>query len=224
MFWLLSLLQAAVAAPCPSYLDALDQAETAASTHDFEVLEAELAKARRGVACGPIIDNRVIRSRFWLTHAIMLDAKRDIQASDDALHAAWRADPRADLSMLPPHLRQRYTEVTEWPNDEAAFRMFPVPSSQSVIFIDGVATGARRADGEVDPEISTSAGLHIIQLVDNLDSFLASAGIVRNIPTDGVAIIDINDITDLFGGGVERGAFPSSISKKTSGGGCAGRR
>ena len=102
--------------------------------------------------------------------------------------------------------------------------MFPVPSSQSVLFIDGVATGATRADGESDAEIATSAGLHIIQLVDNLDTFQASAGIIRNIPTDGVAIIDINDNTDLFSGGVERGAFPSSIGKKSSSGGCAGRR
>jgi hypothetical protein len=209
---------------CPSYVDQIEAAEAAISGTDYETLNDALGLARDGLRCGSILESKSLRARFWLAHAVLFDWRGDRPATDDALFAAWRANPQLDLYVLPRELRQRFTEVTERPTDEAKFRLMPPPLEGTVMFIDGIATSSRRADGGLEDTITTTTGLHILQLVEDIDNMNAAAARVVNLPGDNVTQVDVHDDSDPFGAGRSRDAFPVSVVDKKGSGGCAGKR
>jgi hypothetical protein len=224
---LLALLWTAIAGdPCPDFRGSVENAEKALSPLRIDALSEYTLEAQRGLACGPIATKAEWRARFWLVLSVMLDNSGDRSSVDDALSAAWRAWPNVSVRRLPSHLQNRYAELTEVRPEEASFRLLPLPDREAIIYVDGRAT---RADAlhsslEADAALKTKAGLHIIQLAENIDLENATAGGVRDLQSGEVEIFDINNMA-LFGrssassiqlpGRVRAGNGPQ--------GGCAGR-
>jgi hypothetical protein len=224
MLVLFSLLLSAFAGTCPNYLDQIEAAEAAIPKDDYEALDEALALVREGLTCGPVLESKALRARLWLAHAVLFDWRGDRPATDDALYAAWRTNPQLDLYVLPRALRQRFTEVAERPSDTAKFRLSPPPLQGAVLFIDGVATSSRRSEGGLEETLTTTTGLHVLQLVENLDSMTTSAAKLVNLPGETLTQVNIEDDSDPFGGGRSRDAFPVSVLDRGPSGGCAGKK
>jgi len=167
---LLALLTApAHAAGCPDYVEAVRNAYAAVPLRDPDALLAALETAERGLRCGPIADDKVIRGKFWLAQAVYLDMVGDTRTADRAVYAAWRAWPDLPRRDLTSRLRDAFDAIISRPIDEASFALIPLPAVNNVVFIDGAAAFIVRQDvtGDIDQEIRTSAGLHIIQLASD---------------------------------------------------------
>jgi hypothetical protein len=220
---LLCLTLSFPALACPSYVDSLEAAEAAASKDDFEALHEALAETREGLKCGSILESKSIRARFWLAHAVLFDWRADVKATDDAMFAAWRANPKADSALLPRHLRDRFVKVQAWPTEEATFRLVPATVDGAVVFIDGIATNARRTGGGIESVLQSTSGLHIVQLIESVSAMDASAARVVNLPAMELSQVNIHDDTDPFGSTRDVSAFPTSVVTRSAGG-CSARR
>lgn len=187
IFVLMSMIGMAWA--CPDYVAAIEDAEQAARTKNYELLEESLVQAQRGLSCGPILENRTVRSSFWLSQAILLDAYGDRATSDRALVAAWRSDPDSPITRLPNHLRVRYAKVVEMPYEDSRFRLHPAPDPEAAIYVDGQPFQQRSVGGE-DTSITTKVGLHIVQLAESPIVLNATAARVVDL-SEGESEFDI---------------------------------
>ncbi len=212
-----------VASACPDYIQAIEDAEQALRSENMTVLEEALVQAERGLACGPILENRRLRASFWLSQAVRLDARSDRTTSDKALLAAWRADADVSIGALPTHLRVRYGKVTRRPKQDASFRLVPAPDPNAVIYVDGQAFQQRASDQALahDASILTTSGLHIIQLAETPVALKASASRVPDLPPDEVVQFDIYE-EDLLGGPLTPLRIGRDFDRPTRG--CASQR
>lgn len=217
MLTLLLAWTVAQAAPCPDYVAAIDQSEAAIRGNHIEALHTQMEEVRRGLACGPILDNPILQARFWLARAVLLDAYGDVDGADDALYAAWRANPAAAVGHLPSILRARYARVVDRVTDEAAFRLSPLPEPGSVIYVDGVALHVV-GEGELEAlsHVRTQAGLHIVQVTPDAASLNALAARVRNLQADRISEFNIHE-QDLLGRPPDELTLPRDLSRPAGG-------
>lgn len=210
-------------ASCPDYIQAIEDAEDALKRKDYDRLEESLEQAQRGLSCGPILENRALRSSFFLSLAVLLDAYGDSATSEMALVAAWRADPNVSIRRLPNHLRVRYSKVIERPFDDVKFRLHPAPDPNAVIYVDGRPFQQRAVDDSLahDASIQAKAGLHIIQLAETPIALTATASRVSDLSNGEFFEFDIYEEA-LLG----RPLTPLQIGADfgRASGGCSGRR
>jgi hypothetical protein len=220
----LAFWSATAADPCPDVQTAVSYAEAALQPLDVDTVAEQTVAAQRGLACGPIVNSPQLRARFWLVLAVMLNEAGDRSSVDDALSAAWRTYPDLSVAKLPARLQERYAELTEIPPEDASFRLLPLPDREAIIYIDGRATSAEalHVSLEADAAIRTKAGLHIIQLAEDVSATTAVAGGIRDLQSGEVEIFDIHKMS-LFGRGSSSSiSLPSRVRTSGPQGGCAG--
>lgn len=219
---LLTLLPPAQAAPCPDYVQALERAEDAierGAAGRVQLGEA-MNEFERGLRCGPIIESRSLRARFFLAAAVWTDIQRDEEGVEEALFAAWRTDPDASIDILPLHLRLKYGEATERFASEAFFILKPVPDPNSIIFVDGTAVAAIPLDAVSQTQaIETQSGMHIIQVTTSAAETNAVSSRVVSFPAGESSTIDINE-DSFFSSRDGEISLPGRLRRARRGGGC----
>ncbi|HMV68824.1 MAG TPA: hypothetical protein PKA64_18380 [Myxococcota bacterium] len=219
-----TLLTAAWAAsPCPDFATSLQRAESAIASSDFTTaIEQEMA-AEDALACGMLVTNDRLRARFMLVIAVRLDYHGDRLGSDDALYAAWTAWPSVPTDSLPLELRERFVDLSSLEPKEGAFRLFPVPDRNAILYVDGSPVSVEKLldNAESDPVMRTTAGLHVVQVAASIDDTTAIAGRMLDL-ADGSSpeLFNVYERVRL-GGSRAGGDLPTGLSHDGPKGGCA---
>ncbi len=220
------LLTAAFAdTPCPDYAAAILRAYEAVPSRDTDALVESLDTAEQGFRCGPIAEDRVLRGKFWVAQAVYLDMVGDSRSADRAVHAAWRAWPDLPRRDLTSRLRDSFDRIIARPVDDAAFTLIPLPATGSVVFIDGGAAFVIRPDttGDLDQEVRTTDGLHIIQLAADAVATTATASKLADLEpysADSRQAVNVYD-TSLFRSRRSTLTLPDRLNDDGPKGGCA---
>lgn len=222
--FLISLLAAAQAAgPCPDFMTALQRAESAIAANDFTTAIEQEMTAEDALACGTLVTNDRVRARFMLVIAVRLDYHGDRLGTDDALYAAWTAWPSVPTDGVPMHLRERFVDLSSIQPKEGAFRLFPVPDRNAVVYVDGSPVSVEKLldNPESDPVMRTTAGLHIVQVAATIDDTVAIAGRMLDLAdSSSPELFNVYERVRL-GGSRPGGELPTGVANDGPKGGCA---